>query len=277
LKQWHHIVLLLLFPVIVYLAILGAVFFGQTALLFPAGQVGAPDPLPPGTQRVSLGAESGERLQGVHIPPAQAGEERLLVLGFGGNAWNAETMAGVLHDLYPAADVVAFHYRGYRPSAGAPSAAALIEDAPRVFDFARARTRPDRIVAVGFSIGCGVAASLAARRPLDGLILVTPFDSLTRVAAGHYRWLPVGLLFRHRMEPAHDLAGRRLPVAIIAAGRDTLIPAARTDGLRGALPNLAFDRTISEADHNSIYRDPGFDPAMRDALIQINSPSVMVD
>lgn len=257
---------LLLLPILVYLAICAAVYFGQAAMLFPAAQAGSPDPLPPRAERLEIAAGPGERLHGVHIPPARRSRERLLILGFGGNGWNGQSVAVFMAGLFPEADVVVFHYRGYPPSEGSPSAGALLEDAPRILDFARARLRPERIVAVGFSIGSGVAASLAARRPLDGLILVTPFDSLGRVAAGHYPWLPVRLLMRHRMEPARDLAGNATPVALIAGGRDALIPAARTQPLRLSVPNLVFDRTIEEAGHNDIYRDPAFRPAIRDAL-----------
>ena len=59
---------------------------------------------------------------------------------------------------------------------------ALIVDAPLVYDAAVARVKPRRIIAIGFSIGSGVAARLAATRKLDGLFLVTPFDSLRAVA-----------------------------------------------------------------------------------------------
>jgi pimeloyl-ACP methyl ester carboxylesterase len=260
------LLLLLALPLTVYLAICAAVYFGQTAMLFPAGQVGAPDPLPPRAERLEIAAASGEILRGVHIPAAHRSRERLLILGFGGNGWNGQSVAVFLAGLFPEADVVVFHYRGYAPSAGRASAGALREDAPIILDFARARLRPSRTIAVGFSIGGGVAAALAGRRPLDGLILVTPFDSLGRVAAGHYPWLPVRLLMRHRMEPADDLAGNATPVALIAGGRDTLIPAARTQPLRLAIPNLVFDRTIEDAGHNDIYRDPAFRPAIREAL-----------
>ncbi len=150
----------------------------------------------------------------------------------------------MLHDLYPDADVVAFYYRGYPPSAGAPGTAALDADALLIDDALRARLHPDRLVVAGFSVGSGVAAYLAAHRPVDGLILVTPFDSLAAVAGDHYPWVPVRLLLRYNMEPAVDLHGAAMPVAIIAGGRDTLIPAARTDALRHAIPRLVFDRTI---------------------------------
>lgn len=177
---------LLLLPLLAYLTICAVMYFAQTAMIFPAGQVGPAGPPPPGAERLELRAASGERLAGLHLPPTRPSGERLLILGFGGNAWNGETMAAFLHDLYPQADVVAFHYRGYRPSEGAPGAAALRDHARAIHDFAVARLRPHRTIAVGFSVGSGIAASLAAARPLDGAILVTPFDSLERVSAGHY-------------------------------------------------------------------------------------------
>ena len=262
---------LLLLPLFLYLALLASLYFGQTAMLFPVGHVGPSAPLPAGAERLDLAAASGERLGGVHIAPARRRGERLLILGFGGNAANAEGTAALLHDLFPEADIIAFHYRGYPPSGGRPSAAALREDAVLIHDFAQARLRPARTIAAGFSVGSGVAASLSAARPLDGLILVTPFDSLGRVAADHYRWLPVRLLFRHAMETAADLRRSPTPVAIIAGGRDDLIPGPRTQALRLAAPILAFDRTIADAGHNDIYGHPDFEDAMREALRRLRA------
>jgi pimeloyl-ACP methyl ester carboxylesterase len=259
--------LLILTPLILYAAIAAVMYFAQTSLLFPAAQVAAPGPPPPGSERLELGAPSGERLVGLHIPPAPArADERLLILGFSGNAWNAAAAAEFLHDLFPDAHVVAFHYRGYAPSSGQPGAEAMQQDALVVHDFLRERLGPARTVGIGLSIGSGVAPFLAARRPLDGLILVTPFDSLTNLAAGHYPWLPVRPLLRHRMEPAADLSQLRIPVAIIAAERDGTVPALRTEALRRAARSLVFDRTIAGAGHNDIYDRPEFRSAARSAL-----------
>jgi pimeloyl-ACP methyl ester carboxylesterase len=259
---------LLLIPIFLYLALLLLIFAFQARLLFPAGAVGAAGPLPPGTERLSLATADGNRLHGVRIGPS-ASPSGTLILGFGGNGWNAETAAAYLHGLFPEAQVVAFHYRGYPPSTGSPAARALIEDSPLVYDLAVAEARPARTVAVGLSVGSGVAASLAAKRPLNGLILVTPFDSLGKVAAGHYKWLPVRWLFRHEMKPAEALRGSAVPTAIIAAERDALIVAARTDGLRRATGRLVYDRTIPGAGHNDIYDRPGFRAAMREALSEV--------
>lgn len=258
--------ILLLIPLAAYLMVAIGVFFGQNSLLFPVSQIGLPGPLPLGAEQLELAAASDDTLRGVHVPPSASGGDRLLILGFGGNAWNGGDVAAYLHDLYPAADIVVFHYRGYPPSAGKASAAALRADAPRIYDYATARVHPRHTIAVGFSIGSGVAASLAAARPLDGAILVTPFDSLESVAAGHYPWLPVRLLFRNPLDPARDLAKSRVPVALIAGARDTLIPPPRTEALRRAVPNLVFDATIPGAGHNDIYRSEAFREAMARAL-----------
>jgi pimeloyl-ACP methyl ester carboxylesterase len=261
---------LLLIPLVAYLAILALLYFAQTSLLFPARMVQGTGGLPPAAASLTLATPDGDRLHGLHMPPVrQSAGERLIILGFGGNAWNAAAAAQYLHDLYPDADVVAFHYRGYAPSSGSPSAEALLSDAPLIYDFVRERLGSERIVAAGFSIGSGVAAHLASRRKLAGLILVTPFDSLVDVARSQYPWLPVRLLFRHPMTPAEDLRRSDTPTAIIAAGRDTLIPPGRTDRLRDAVPLLVFDRTIESAGHNDLYDRREFRLAMVDALASV--------
>ncbi len=238
----------------------------QTQMLFPTGAVGPPGPLPRGTIQVSTDTADGNTLHGIHIPPAAPATSRTLILGFGGNAWNGSDVASYLHQIFPEADVVAFHYRGYRPSTGTPSAKALLADAPLVHDFAVEKVKSDRTVAVGFSIGSGVAASLAGRRPLDGLILVTPFDSLKTAAADLFPWLPIGPFFEHEMNTATYLKDAQVPVALIAGEYDTLIRPARTEALREQVPNLVFNRTIEGAGHNDIYHRPEFQQALREAL-----------
>jgi pimeloyl-ACP methyl ester carboxylesterase len=260
---------LLLLIALGYFAILVGLFFFQTALLFPTRMVVGSGGLPQGAEALVALTPDGETLHGVHLPPRIQGGQGPLILAFGGNAWNAEAAAAYLHDLYPERDIVAFHYRGYRPSTGAASAAALLADAPFVHDVVAKRFPSRPIVAVGFSIGSGVAAHLARQRDLAGLILVTPFDSLSALAAGHYRWLPVRLLLRHRMEPAEDLAATDVPVALIAGQRDTLIPAERTAALRKSARNIILDVTVPGAGHNDIYQHPALQAAMRQALDRI--------
>ena len=168
--------------------------------------------------------------------------------------------------MFPDHEVAVFHYRGYRPSTGAPSAQALIADAPLVYDASVGGTKPGRVIAVGFSIGTGVAAQLSTSRKLGGLILVTPFDSLKSVAQGMYPWLPIGPLFMHEIDAAGPLRKSNVPVAIIAAEHDQIVPTERTAALRKVVPRLVYDRTIAGAGHNDIYARSDFQESMRDAL-----------
>jgi pimeloyl-ACP methyl ester carboxylesterase len=238
----------------------------QSHLIFPTHAVPPAGPLPRGARRLSLRTSDGNELAGIHIPADRQSSEPTLILGFGGNAWNAQDVAEYLHELFPEEEVVAFHYRGYAPSTGSPSAEALIADAPLVYDCAVNETRPTHVIAVGFSIGSGIAATLAAERKLDGVILVTPFDSLKDVARSMFPWLPIGPFFEHEIDAASALENSAVPVAIIAAERDEIIPAERTGALRQRAGKLVFDRTIAAAGHNDIYARSDFHDAMHEAF-----------
>jgi len=238
----------------------------QTHLIFPTHAVPAAGPMPRGGEELSLETSDGHILKGILLPPDEAPGDGTLILGFGGNAWNGQDVAEYLHELFPDASVIAFHYRGYAPSGGAPSAKALIADAPLLYDLAIERVKPSRTIAVGFSIGSGIAANLAAKRKLDGLILVTPFDSLKAVAQSMYPWIPIGPLFTHEVDAATPLEGVDAPVAIFAGERDEIVPIERTDALRRKVRKLVFDRTIARAGHNDIYARSDFQLAMREAL-----------
>jgi pimeloyl-ACP methyl ester carboxylesterase len=257
-----------------YVAVITVMYLAQTWLIFPTTLAGAARvDLPRSAQRLEIRTPDGEVLVGLRIPAAgERGPSATTLLGFGGNAWNAEAMALTLHGLFPDRTVTTFHYRGYAPSSGRPSATALLSDALLIFDHLRRADPHERVVPVGFSIGSGVAASLARHRPVAGLVLVTPFDSLKALARDHYWWAPVGLLLRHQMPVVDFVREARAPTALIIAGRDNIVSARRSAPLRAAIPNLVFERII-DAGHNDLYGRPAFAAAMRDALARIETTS----
>jgi uncharacterized protein len=249
-----------------YGGLVGCLYAGQTWMLFPTALVGpGPASLPEGHERLSVRTPDGETLVGLRLPGPHEASPRLL--GFGGNAWNADQLALMLARILPEAEVVTFHYRGYRPSSGRPSAAALLADSVLVHDALPADGRP--LLAVGLSLGAGVAAHLASERPVEGLVLVTPFDSLAAVARDLYPFLPVQSLFKHEIDTAAAMRAHDRPVAVIAAGRDEVIPPRRTEALLPSIRRLAFHRVIQDASHNDLYGHHAFAPTLRDAVAAV--------
>ena len=253
---------------VLYVGIVALVYLLQNRMLFPAQIASANVSSNTGSfETLELALQDGVVLKGAHVPARNnGGNERPLILGFGGNAWNAQVAAEYLNSLFPQYDVVVFHYRGYSPSTGKPTAADLRADSLLIYDFLQNHLGARPVVGVGFSIGSGVASYLAANRELDGLILVSPFDSLTKLASQHFPWLPVRWLFRHEMESGKDLQGLSIPVAILAAEQDRVVYPQRTEALRQIAENKVLDVTIRKADHNDIYGRSEFQAALVEAM-----------
>ncbi len=166
------VVQLMLTLAALYAAVITAMYFAQTWLLFPTMFAGAARvQLPASTQRLEIRTPDGESLAGARIPSqGERAEGARTLLGFGGSAWNAEATALSLHALFPHHNVVAFHYRGYAPSTVRPSARALFSDSLMIYGHLLQTQAGEPILPVGFSIGAAVAAYLARHRSVAGLI-----------------------------------------------------------------------------------------------------------
>ena len=260
------VVVLVVAPAAAWLCLVAFLWWQQDRMIFPGwgfGMVQASG-VGPGAERLELVTPDGVRLVGA-LQRATL-PSRGLVLLFGGNAEDVDArlraVGGYLHDV----DLVTFFYRGYGPSGGRPSEAGLVADAALIHDRMVELLRPARVVAVGFSLGSGVAAQLARARPLAGAILVTPFDSILALASGRYPFVPVPRLLRHPFRSDLALAGLDLPVAVIAAEQDGIVPPAHTRRLIAALTHPVLVAWIPGADHVSIYDQPAYREALMAAL-----------
>jgi alpha-beta hydrolase superfamily lysophospholipase len=94
---------------------------------------------------------------------------------------------------------------------------------------------------LGESLGCGVAAAVtkATSVPLDGVILITPWETLAAVAQAKFPWLPVRLLLTDTYDTIGNLTTFRGKVAVIGAERDEVIPLRHAQALYNALPGPA--------------------------------------
>jgi uncharacterized protein len=245
----------LLVLVVLLAAGLAAVFLLQGRLLYFPDRCTEPEALARAQRaglvpwRTATGALRGWRTA------ASAGQRgRVLVLH--GNAGSALDRTYYVDALAPLGlDVARVEYPGYGARAGAPGLAALTDAAVEAVDAAAREGGP--VWLVGESLGSGVAARAAARRPdaVRGLILVTPFAELAAVARLHYGAVAAALL-RDRFAPARDLAAFRRPVVVLVAGRDEVVGAEQGRALFASL--LGPKRLVEQPDatHNGLDLAP---------------------
>ena len=215
--------------------------------------------LRPQVESVALTTADGTR---VHAWYRKSGPA--LVLYFGGNAEEVSWMLDAVRAEAPDVSWMLVDYRGYGQSGGSPSEKALVADALMLYDHAAKLPGVDakRIYAFGRSLGSGVAVALAAERPLAGLVLVTPFDSLAAVAKRYYWYLPVDWMLKHRFDSIARAQGIKTPLLALIAARDEVIPPVHAERLLEAwggpkrkvmLPSL----------HNGTDGAPAFWPEIR--------------
>ena len=177
------------------------------------------------------------------------------VLYFGGNGEDVSGSVAPLMAAFPEREIVMLHYRGYGGSAGRPTEADITADAAGLFDKVHAE-HPDVIV-IGRSLGTGVAARLASTRPVSRLVLVTPYDSLLGIAEGQFPFFPVKYLLIDKYESWRYVPAIKVPVLILAAEKDEVIPTASTEALRARFPpGQVTTVMVPGASHNTIGDDP---------------------
>jgi uncharacterized protein len=249
-------------PLIVYLAQDALIFYRQPITEGRRAEIAR---LEPPAADVWPAAADGTRVHAWHVKSGPG-----LVLYFGGNAEEVSWMLEEAQTGAPGVSWLLMDYRGYGQSAGSPSEAALVADALALYDHALTLpgADPKRIYAFGRSLGSGVAVALAAERPLAGLILATPFDSLAAVAKRYYWYLPVDWMLKHRFDSIARAPQLKAPLLCLIAERDEVIPAAHAERLYEAWGGAKRKVVLAGAGHNTTDAHPMFWPAIRAFLQQ---------
>jgi hypothetical protein len=173
------------------------------------------------------------------------------VIYFGGNAEDVSQSLPTLAAAFPDRSLFAMNYRGYGGSTGKPSEAALVADALALFD--KVYKNHQNIIVIGRSLGSGVAVHLASERPVERLILVTPYDSIQNLAAAQFPFLPVRWLLTDKFDSWRYAPKVTAPTHLIAAQNDEVIPASSTNALYKYFPPSVANLTvIPDAGHNNI-------------------------
>ena len=106
---------------------------------------------------------------------------------------------------------------------------------------------------LGESLGCGVVGGVVAKTDItiDGVALITPWDSLSNLARSKYWFLPVRWMLKDKYDNVANLSNYRGPIAVVMAGQDRIIPNRFTRRLYEALPEPKRLWVFPKTGHNS--------------------------
>jgi len=200
----------------------------------------------------------------IRIDVVNEGQPKAL-LYFGGNAEAVAYNAPTFRQLFPDYTLYLMNYRGYGGSTGKPDEASLYADALALFDMVSREHQS--ISTIGRSLGSGVATYLASKRQVDRLVLVTPFDSITNVAARQFPVYPVSIMLREKYDSISRVADIRAKTLILIADNDRVIGASHGHKLAAAFPaTQVVKHMLQNEGHNSVSSNPQYYELMRDFL-----------
>jgi uncharacterized protein len=252
----RNILVLGLIVASMYAALCLVLFLSQRSFIYYPQPKSVPDDSPPLILNVD-----GERIL-ISIGTNTGADA---VIYFGGNAEDVRRSLPTLAHAYPDRSLFAMNYRGYGGSTGKPTETALIADALTLFD--RVHADHPKVIVIGRSLGSGVATHISSERPVERLILVTPYDSLLNVAKTQFRYFPLSWLMLDKFESWRYAPKVSVPTQLIAAENDEVIPRASTEALYKCFPqSLATLTVIPGVSHNTISESPEYIPLLGKTL-----------
>jgi len=200
---------------------------------------------------------SGEAFWG-YLGEHEPDQPKGTVVVFHGNAGRAADRTYFTRALEPLGyRVILAEYPGYGGRAGSPRERTLVAEGVRVVQRV-AEQWPEPVYVVGESLGCGVACAVVAKagRSVRGLVLITPWDSLPDLAQAHYPFLPARWIVTDRFDSVANLATVSVPVAVLLAENDEVIPMAHGQHLYDSLTSRKRLWVFPGAGHNSWPSSP---------------------
>ncbi|RKZ44849.1 MAG: hypothetical protein DRR16_17995 [Candidatus Parabeggiatoa sp. nov. 3] len=212
----------------------------------------------PHVEELQIKTPDNMTLHGYYLKNSPKQQSPLLIY-FGGNSedvskriWSVEYLKGW--------SWLVVNYRGYGLSEGSPSEKHLFQDAVLIYDTVAQRADIDNknIVAFGRSLGTGVAVHLASQRPLKGVILVTPYDSIRSIVQEIYPYVPVSLLLKHHFDALALAPSIKVPMLAVMSQHDQVINHQHSIALIEAWGGVTHQTTMQNTDHNNVEIGEGY-------------------
>ena len=231
----------------------GALYFMQKSMLFPASYA---QPVPANWQPNAGDNASQALINGncgkLHVAYWQIKNAKGTILMFHGNG---ESLASINDYAYAfhtlGYSLMAWDYPGYGKSTDCwYSQADLLDDAESAYQWLASQEKPEKIFIFGYSIGTGIALSVAANHQQNPVFLVAAYDSLLNVAKDNlYSFVPVNLLMRYPLHAQHLVAAIKQPIYAMHGMQDTLIKPQRAQELAAAAKGKIKIEWVQNAGH----------------------------
>lgn len=198
------------------------------------------------------------------------------IIYFGGNAESAWASAQQLSPVFVDHIVYYMNYPGYGGSSGKPTEDSLFNAANDLYRYVAESHA--HITLVGRSLGTGVAMALASQHSVPKLVLISPYDSIASVAAGHYPIFPVRWLIKDKFDSLSRASEVKADVLVLIASDDEVVPAKHSERLLEALQQRTVAKEVNDQmpsvqskvfpqyRHNNIDAHPEFDEVIRGFL-----------
>lgn len=203
-----------------------------------------------GFEEVSFKAADGQQLYGWY---KKAEANKKTIVYFHGNhetvLRNAEFFSLLSED---GTGVLGLEYRGYGKSGGKPTEQGFYADARAAINFLKDKVSEDSIIVFGRSIGTGVAVQMATEYKVGGVILLSPYTSISDVASDIYWFLPIKQLslVKDKFDSLAKIKKVHAPLLVIHGEKDRLIPISYGKTLYAAANSPKKFVSVADSDHN---------------------------
>jgi pimeloyl-ACP methyl ester carboxylesterase len=232
----------------------GRIIFGKATRLRPLVQ--GPLASQQTVQQIRLAVTDKVQLEGWVARPPDIETQRILIY-FGGRNENVGWVCGMSSHLGPWT-IYAFNYRGFGRSGGRSSETSAKADAIKIYDeISRLEGgRFTEISVVGRSLGTAMATALGARREVNSLVLLSPFESLGQLMRNRPVLHSMRWVLRQKFDCCGDAARVQANVAILLAEHDTRVSHQSSMALAERIQNSKMVYVVPRTNHKTLPRHP---------------------
>ena len=153
-------------------------------------------------------------------------KNKFTILFFHGNAGQLENRIyklNVFREL--GLNYLIFSYRGFNSCDGSPSEKGIYNDAQSAYQWLLSKgISKNKIVFYGESLGTGVGVNMSINNTSAGLILESPFTSITDLGKKKFPIFPISLILKDRFDNESKFERLSVPLLVMHGKKDKIVP-----------------------------------------------------